>query len=137
MSETRIAMVDLESNYSKFVVDEPSSISNLITDPFEEKMYFKSGIKVKQANFNGSDVEVIHEGGRNPIEIFALDWVEQKMYWINNYMSLPVNGRMAHPILVGDKNFDEEKQIFFAIPAKLVLDPYARLVMLHVRLIHS
>ena len=130
-------MVDLESNYSKFVVDEPSSISNLITDPFEGKMYFKSGIKVKQANFNGSDVEVIHEGGRNPIEIFALDWVEQKMYWINNYMSIPVNGRMAHSILVGDKNFDKEKQIFFAIPAKLVLDPYARLVMLHVRLIHS
>ena len=54
-------MVDLDSNYSKFVVDEPSDISNLVTDPFEEKMYFKSGVKVKQANFDGSDIEVIHE----------------------------------------------------------------------------
>ena len=61
VSKTRIAMVDLDSNYSKFVVDEPSDISNLVTDPFEEKMYFKSGVKVKQANFDGSEIEVIHE----------------------------------------------------------------------------
>ena len=74
-------MVDLDSNYSKFVVDEPNDISNLITDPFEEKMYFKSGVKVKQANFDGSDIEVIHEN-ENPIKIFALDWVERKMYWM-------------------------------------------------------
>ena len=85
MSEQRIAMVDLESNYSKFVVDEPNDISNLLTDPFEEKMYFKSGVKVKQANFDGSDIEVIHES-KNSIKIFALDWVERKMYWMYTIM---------------------------------------------------
>ena len=119
-------MVDLESNYSKFVVNEPNNISNLITDPFEEKMYFKSGrVKVNRANFDGSDMEVIHESEKNPIKIFALDWVEQKMYWMQNGIGL----------YVGDVNFVDGKDILFAIPSNLALDPYARLVMLHVRMI--
>ena len=123
-------MVDLDSNYSKFVVDEPNNISNLITDPFEEKMYFKSGVKVKQANFDGSDIEVIHENENNSIKIFALDWVERKMYWIRRH---PIFNWYA--IYVGDVNFQEGKYILFAIPSNLALDPYARLVMLHVRMI--
>ena len=121
-------MVDLDSNYSKFVVDEPSDISNLVTDPFEEKMYFKSGVKVKQANFDGSDIEVIHENENNSIKIFALDWVERKMYWIRPILSW-------YYINVGDVNFDERKRILSATPSNLALDPYARLVMRHVRMI--
>ena len=127
-------MVDLDSNYSKFVVDEPNNISNLITDPFEEKMYFKSGVKVKQANFDGSDIEVIHESKNNPIKIFALDWVEQKMYWMyttNDYNQ----SEYVYSIYVGDVNFDEGKFIVDAIPLNLALDPYARLVMRRVTMI--
>ena len=121
-------MVDLESNYSKFVVDESNDISNLITDPFEEKMYFKSGVKVKQANFDGSEIEVIHENENNPIKIFALDWVERKMYWIRPILPW-------YYICVGDVNFEEGMIISDAIPSNLALDPYARLVMRHVRMI--
>ena len=123
-------MVDLDSNYSKFVVDEPNNISNLITDPFEEKMYFKSGVKVNRANFDGSDIEVIHENENNSIKIFALDWVERKMYWIR-----PRPRFSWDDIYVGDVNFQEGKLILLAIPSNLALDPYARLVMLHVRMI--
>ena len=136
MSKTRIAIVDLDSNYSKFVVDEPSDISNLVTDPFEEKMYFKSGVKVKQANFDGSDIEVIHESKNNPIKIFALDWVEQKMYWKYTTDDLD-HIEFDYSIYVGDVNFDEGKNIWGAIPSNLALDPYARLVMRHVRMIPS
>ena len=121
-------MVDLDSNYSKFVVDEPNDISNLLTDPFEEKMYFKSGVKVKEANFDGSDIEVIHENENNSIKIFALDWVERKMYWISPIF-------YWHRIYVGDVNFEEGKFILDANPSNLALDPYARLVMRHVRMI--
>ena len=122
-------MVDLESNYSKFVVNEPNNISNLIIDPFEEKMYFKSGVKVKQANFDGSDIEVIHESENNSIKIFALDWVERKMYW----MPTP----FMFTLFVGNVNFQERKYILPVIPRNLAIDPYARLVMLHVRITSS
>ena len=134
MSKTRIAIVDLDSNYSKFVVDEPSDISNLVTDPFEEKMYFKSGVKVKQANFDGSDIEVIHEIKNNPIKIFALDWVERKMYWMYTTDDRD-QSEYNHYVYVGDVNFDEGKFILGAIPSNLALDPYVRLVMRHVRMI--
>ena len=127
-------MVDLDSNYSKFVVDEPNDISNLITDPFEEKMYFKSGVKVKQANFDGSDMEVIHENEKNPIKIFALDWVERKMYWMYTTDDFD-QIEFDYWIYVGDVNFEEGKPILRAIPSNLALDPYARLVMRHVRMI--
>ena len=127
-------MVDLDSNYSKFVVDEPNDISNLITDPFEEKMYFKSGVKVKQANFDGSDMEVINENEKNPIKIFALDWVERKMYWMYTTHDR-VESDYHDWIYVGDVNFEEEKGNLDAIPSNLALDPYARLVMRHVRMI--
>ena len=38
-------------------------------------------------------------------------------------------------IYVGDVNFEEGKFILDAIPSNLALDPYARLVMRHVRMI--
>ena len=129
-------MVDLDSNYSKFVVDEPNDISNLIIDPFEEKMYFKSGVKVNRANFDGSDIEVIHENEKNPIKIFALDWVERKMYWMYTTDDLD-QSEYDYWIYVGDVNFDEGKRILVAIPSNLALDPYVRLVMRHVRMIPS
>ena len=127
-------MVDLDSIYSKFVVNEPNDISNLIIDPFEEKMYFKSGVKVNRANLDGSDIEVIHESKKNPIKIFALDWVERKMYWMYTTDDLD---QLEHDywIYVGDVNFEEGKVIWDAIPSNLALDPYARLVMRHVRMI--
>ena len=129
-------MVDLESNYSKFVVNEPNDISNLFTDPFEEKMYFKSGVKVNRANFDGSEIEVIHEGEKSPIKIFALDWVERKMYWMYTDFHRDQSGVVYRDYLyVGDVNFDEGKFIWTAFPSNLALDPYARLVMLHVRMI--
>ena len=124
-------MVDLESNYSKFVVDESNDISNLVTDPFEEKMYFKSGVKVKLANFDGSHIEVIHESESNPIKIFAADWVERRMYWVyttGDNSQFEFDNR----IYVGDVNFYEGKMILAANPSNLALDPYERLVMLHV-----
>ena len=130
-------MVDLDSNYSKFVVDEPNSISNLITDPFEEKMYFKSGVKVNRANFDGSEIEEIHESENNPIKIFALDWVERKMYWMYTIHKFVSPFGLFHHIYVGDVNFEEGKDIFNAISSNLALDPYARLVMLYVGMIHS
>ena len=112
-------MVDLDSNYSKFVVDEPNDISNLITDPFEEKMYFKSGVKVKQANFDGSDIEVIHENENNPIKIFALDWVERKMYWMYTTDDYDQSDYLyENEIYVGDVNFEEGKSILLANPVK-------------------
>ena len=126
-------MVDLDSNYSKFVVDEPNDISNLITDPFEEKMYFKSGVKVIRANFDGSEIEVIHEGEKSPIKIFALDWVERKMYWMYTNFHHGQSGIVyLKNIYVGDVNFEEGRVSVDAIPLNLALDPYARLVMRHV-----
>ena len=130
-------MVDLDSNYSKFVVDGPNNISNLLIDPFEEKMYFKSGVKVKQANFDGSDIEVIHESENNSIKIFALDWVERKMYWMYTTHDRVESMLGYKKIYVGDVNFGEGKFILAAILSNLALDPYARLVKLHVRIIPS
>ena len=127
-------MVDLDSIYSKFVVNEPNDISNLIIDPFEEKMYFKSGVKVNRANFDGSDIEVIHESKKNPIKIFALDWVERKMYGMYTTDDLD-QLEYDYWIYVGDVNFEEGKNLLIANPSNLALVPYARLVMRHVRMI--
>ena len=66
-----------------------------------------------------------------PIKIFALDWVEQKMYWIRPTCFSWYN----YFIYVGDVNFEEGKGNLDAIPSNLALDPYARLVMRHVRMI--
>ena len=130
-------MVDLESNYSKFIVNEPNNISNLVTDPFEEKMYFKSGVKVKKGNFDGSDIEVIHESENNSIKIFALDSVERRMYWMYTIDDFDRSQLDKMMIYVGDINFDEGQNILYAIPSNLALDPYSRLATLPVQIIPS
>ncbi|CAB4043868.1 Hypothetical predicted protein, partial [Paramuricea clavata] len=81
VSETRIAVVDLSSSYSTIVVHERHGIKNLIIDPVEKNMYFKSGTKVYRANFDGSDKEVIDE---DAIQIFALDWIGRRMFWVDS-----------------------------------------------------
>ena len=69
-----------------------------------------------------------------PIKIFALDWVERKMYWM--YTTRDVDqSEYNYLIYVGDVNFEEGKGNLVAIPSNLALDPYARLVMRHVRMI--
>ncbi|CAB4009734.1 pro-epidermal growth factor [Paramuricea clavata] len=82
VSETRVAVVHLLSNYSTIVANEPNRIKNLIIDPVEEKMYFKSGIKVYRANLDGSNRKVIYQDKVYPIRLFALDWIGRRMFWV-------------------------------------------------------
>ena len=84
VSETRIAVVDLSSNYSTVVMDERQHINNLIIDPVEQKMYFKSGTKVYRANFDGSYKDVVYEDEENAIQVFALDWIGRLMFWVDS-----------------------------------------------------
>ena len=97
VSETRIAVVDLTSNYSTVVINERDGIKNLTIDPVEEHMYFKSGTKVYRANFDGSDKEVIYEDEENAIRIFALDWIGRRMFWVDS--------NKTKSIFVGNVNF--------------------------------
>ena len=137
---TRIAMVDLKTNYSKFIFNQHQYISNLVIDPFDEKMYFKSGRKVYRTNFDGSDKEVIFPSSPNSSLQFALDWVERRMYyrfersswWQSKYVSKRI-------VYVGNLNFTEgrifgETNQKFSTPA---LDPYARQVILLATLLFS
>jgi hypothetical protein len=55
----------------------------LIIDPVEEKMFFKSGRKVYGANFDGSDKEVIYKNGKNAVQVFALDWIGRRLFWVD------------------------------------------------------
>jgi hypothetical protein len=80
----RIAVVDLSSNYSTIVIDERYDIKNVIIDPVQEKMYFKSGKKVYRANFDGSDKEVIYQDEKRAIQVFALDWIGRRMFWVDS-----------------------------------------------------
>ncbi|CAB4023673.1 Hypothetical predicted protein, partial [Paramuricea clavata] len=94
VSETRISVVDLSSNYSTIVIDERYSIKNLIIDPVGKNMYFKSGTKVYRTNFDGSDKEVIYE---DAIQVFALDWIGRRMFWVDS--------EETKSITVGNVNF--------------------------------
>ena len=47
-------------------------------------MYFKSGRKVYRANFDGSDEEVIYEDEKSAIQVFALDWIGRRMFWVDS-----------------------------------------------------
>ena len=47
-------------------------------------MFFKSGTKVYRANFDGSDKKVIYQDKENAIEIFALDWIGRRMFWVDS-----------------------------------------------------
>ena len=116
VSQKRIAVVDLESNYSKFVLKEFQNIKNLAIKPFEEKMYFMSGGIVYRANFDGSKKETI---GGNNVRAFALDSMERRMYWVND------DGW----IFRGNMNFSDGKYLgLWASGNNFGVDSYSRLV---------
>lgn len=96
VSEKRIAVIDLISNYSSSVIDECHNITNLVIDPVDNKIYFQNGTKVHRANFDGSDKEVIDQNDGCPTRIFALDWIGRHMFW--------VEPRMNNMILFGTIN---------------------------------
>ena len=80
MSDTKIAVVDLNSNYSNVVVNGSRNIKNFIIDPSDEKLYFKSETGILRANFDGYDNKVIYSYERSDIQIFAIDWIGRRMY---------------------------------------------------------
>ena len=70
---------------------------------------------MSRANFDGSEKEMIYESG---VIAFALDSVERRMYWWDDYL-----------IYKGNMNFSEGKRIIsFASINNLAIDPYSRLV---------
>ena len=74
-----------------------------------------SGGIVSRANFDGSEKEIIYESG---VRAFALDSVERRMYWWDDYW-----------IYKGNMNFSEGKDIIsHAYGNNLAIDPYSRLV---------
>ena len=100
-------------------MEESQSVRNLVVDPSEDKMYFMSGRNVSRANFGGSGKEMIRESSVND-SVFALDSVERRMYWMNDYGT----------IYKGNMNFSEGKFIGLRgqPPYNLAVDPYSRLV---------
>jgi membrane carboxypeptidase/penicillin-binding protein len=86
VGNTKIAVVDLTTNYSTFVI-EGQNIENLIIDPVDDKMYFKTDIGVQRANFDGYDKEVIYQNGKNSIRVFALDWIRRRMYYVHTKLT--------------------------------------------------
>ncbi len=46
-------------------------------------MYFKTDIGVQRANFDGNDKKIIFQNGKNPIRVFALDWIRRRMYYVH------------------------------------------------------
>ena len=96
-------------------MEESQNINNLAIDPFEEKMYFMSGMIVSRANFDGSGKEVIRRSG---VRTFALDSVERRMYWVD-----------YRRIYKGNMNFSEWKNTdLWTLGNNLVVDPYSRSV---------
>ncbi len=83
VGNTTIAVVDLTSNYSTFVING-QNIENLIIDPAGDKMYFKTDKGVQRANFDGNDKEVIYQSDTRPIRVFALDWIGRRMYFVED-----------------------------------------------------
>ena len=95
---------------------EPQNIKNLVIEPFKEKMYFMSGEIVSRANFDGSEKEMIRGSG---VRAFALDSVEQRMYWVE----------YDNGIYKGNMNFSETKYFgLLAFEDNIAVDPYSRLV---------
>ncbi len=82
VGETKIAVVDLTTNYSALVMNG-QNFENLIIDPIDDKMYFKTDIGVQRANIDGYDKEIIYQNGKNPVRVFALDWIRRRMYYVN------------------------------------------------------
>ncbi len=83
VSKTKIAVVDLTSNYSTFVFNG-QNIDHLVIDPVDDKMYFKSEKGIFRANIDGYDKEVIYQNNRIPIRVFAFNWIWRRMYFVNS-----------------------------------------------------
>ena len=96
-------------------MEESQNITNLVIDPFEQKMYFIYGKIVTWANFDGSEKQMIYESG---VIAFALDSVERRMYWVDDY----------YRILKGNMNFSEGNIVYDFYRNNLAIDPYSRLV---------
>ncbi len=108
----------MTSNYSTFVINE-QNIENLIIDPIDDKMYFKTDIGVNRANFDGNNKEVIYQHEKKHIRLFALDWIGRQMFFV--YTTLTTS------IFVGSMNLtndlplhDSEESI-----SSLAVDPNA------------
>ena len=111
VGKKKIAVVDLTTKYSTFVIED-QNIANLIIDPVDEKMYFKTDKVVYRANFDGYGKKIIcHFRGdgkkiichdENPIRVFALDWIRRRMYFV------PTNStNWMESIFVGRMNFTD------------------------------
>ena len=68
-----------------------------------------------RANFDGSEKEMIRG---NNVRAFALDSVERRMYWVNDY---------GHTYK-GNMNFSDGKHLGLWASGNIVVDSYSRLV---------
>jgi hypothetical protein len=114
VSKTRRTVVDFTSNYSTVMIDH--SIKNLIINPVDQNIYFKSGRKVYRANFDASDKEIVYQDEENHIRLFALDWIAQRMFWVDS--------KENNSIFEGNVNFSNGTQIHVSdnIIASLAVD---------------
>ena len=119
VSDTKIAVVDLNSNYSNVVVNGYQNIKNFIIDPSDEKIYFKSKTGIFQASFDGYDKEVIYNYEGDDIQIFAFDWIGRRMYIV----------KMDSPRKILGANVTFANRILLHSSAEdilsLAVDPYA------------
>ena len=80
-------------------------------------MYFKSGREVYRANFDGSDKELIYEDETDPVQVFALDWIERNMVWVDSGSIIVGNMSFSDGVRIKhNKNVDN---------ASLAIDPNA------------
>jgi hypothetical protein len=77
-------------------------------------MYFKSGSNVYRANFDGSDKVLIYVDEKDPIQVFALDWIRRNMFWVDSIS-----------IIMGNMSFSDGSRIKYSINnnASLAIDP--------------
>ena len=78
------------------------------------------------AKFDGSDKKIIHRNERNPIQMFAYDWLRQHMYFKYTKSDKEVQAHFAY---AGNETFDDRRP--FADASKVTniyVDPDARLV---------
>ena len=102
VGKTKMAVVDLTSNYSTFVINE-QNIENLIIDPIDDKMYFKTDMGVQRTSIDGYDKEIIYQNGQNPIQVFTLDWIRRRMYFVDT--------NLTNWIFAGSMNFTTKRLV--------------------------
>ena len=119
VNDTKITVVDLNSNYSNVVVNGFQNIKNFIIDPLDEKMYFKNEAGIYWANFDGYHEEVIYNYTENVIQIFAFEWTGRRMYIVKK--------DSAKNIFVGNMKFANKILLHSSAEdiLHLAVDPYA------------